>query len=157
DAVSDLDVSESLAILTDFVGSHSPREHVRLCHGLARYRYVVMDVQRFCSKRDSEAEQDQLIQELAKCGLSVKEEVADLGGMGRSLLLETNVAAEKRPSPGAAPRPAMRSGGGLAVVEADRPATSTEISVAVASTELEARSPQALVESETTGTVSPLR
>ena len=104
DVVSDLDVSESLAILTDIVATQTPRDAARFGHALARYRYVVMDLQRFCTKRDSAEEQDRLIEELDQCGLSAREEIADLDSQGRYMLFESRVASEKRPLPGDKPR-----------------------------------------------------
>ena len=104
DVVSDLDVSESLAILTDIVATQTPRDAARFGHALARYRYVVMDLQRFCTKRDSAEEQDRLIEELDRCGLSAREEIADLDSQGRYMLFESRVASEKRPLPGDKPR-----------------------------------------------------
>ncbi|MGD9880572.1 MAG: hypothetical protein AB7F22_27905 [Reyranella sp.] len=88
DAIADLDVSDSMAILTDFVSSQSPQDYVRLCHCLARYRYVLVDLQRFCIKRDSEAEQERLIEELTSYGLSPRDETIDLGGAGYYQLFE---------------------------------------------------------------------
>lgn len=162
DVVSDLDVSESLAILTDFVASQSPRDAARLGHGLARYRYVIMDLQRFCSKRDSADEQDRLIEELDQCGLSAREEIADLDSQGRFVLFESRVAAEKRPLPGDKPRSSEANavGGktGLAVaVSAVEARTATDVAVTSGPTELKANTEQPVVEAQAGGAVEPLR
>lgn len=97
DAINDLDVSESMAILTDFVSSQNPRDYVRLCQGLARYRYVLLDLQRFCAKRESDDEQRKLVRELVSYGLVPCPEVIDLGGWGYYRLFESKHAGE-RPS-----------------------------------------------------------
>lgn len=94
-AVADLDVSDSMAILTDFVASQTPQAYPRLCRGLARYRYVLLDLQRFCSKRDSSKEQEQLIEELAAYGLSPREEAIDLEYEGYYRLFERTSRAER--------------------------------------------------------------
>lgn len=82
DAVADIDVSGSMAILTDFVATHSEGELVRLCRGLARYRYVLVDLQRFCQKRESPEEQQELIEHLAGYGLSLCPGAMDFGSEG---------------------------------------------------------------------------
>lgn len=92
DAVADLDVSESMAILTDFVASQAPRDYIRMCKGLAQYRYVLMDVQRFCVKRDSEDEQERLVEELVSHGLSPCGDVIDLASQGYYRLFESRRA-----------------------------------------------------------------
>lgn len=82
DAVADLDVSDSIAIFTDFVSSQPAGDYIRLCRTLSRYRYVLLDLQRFCEKRDYKAEQDQLVEELASHGLLPRTEIIDLDGQG---------------------------------------------------------------------------
>lgn len=88
DAVADLDVSNSMAILTDFVASQTPRDYKRLCRTLARYRYLLLDLQRFCVKRDARQEQEQLVEELAAHGLRPRGEAFDLGSEGCYWLFE---------------------------------------------------------------------
>lgn len=158
DAVSDLDVSDSMAILTDFISTQSPRDYARLGHGLAHYRYVVMDLQRFCAKRESAAEQDELVQELSKCGLVVREEIVDLGSQGRYVLFESTVAGERRPLPGDKPVPTQAVAAAAVSVTDVRSNKPTGVSVALAAGELEARKSQSLVEAETTADAPvPLR
>lgn len=89
DAVADLDVSESMAVLTDFVSTRSAKDYARLCEGLAQYRYVLMDLQRFCRKRDGKEEQQELVEQLASYGLSLTTETIDLGSEGYYRLFET--------------------------------------------------------------------
>ena len=105
DAAADLDVSGSMAILTDFVSTHSEGELVRLCQGLARYRYVLLDLQRFCRKREGREEQQILVEELAAYGLSPLPHEIDLGSEGCYRLFSTKSGEERamttvrRPSP----------------------------------------------------------
>jgi capsular polysaccharide transport system permease protein len=82
DAVSDIDVSGSLAIVTDFVSTHTKQELAKLCEGLSRYRYVLMDLQRFCQKREKKEDQEALITELAGYGLTVRPGKIDCGAEG---------------------------------------------------------------------------
>lgn len=96
DAVADLDVSDSVAILTDFVSSQSPRDYVRLCHGLAQYRYVLLDLQRFCDKRETPEELERLMTELATYGLSPCEDVIDLDSQGYYRLFECTPVEGRR-------------------------------------------------------------
>ncbi|GEP58624.1 hypothetical protein [Reyranella soli] len=88
DAVLDLDVSDSLAILTDFVSTQDPSAYVRLCRELAGYRYVLMDLQRFCVKRETAEEQERLVEELAKYGLVPCSGGFDCGSEGSYRLFE---------------------------------------------------------------------
>lgn len=96
DAVADLDVSDSMAILTDFVSSHSPQDYVRLRHGLTQYRYVLLDLQRFCDKREAPGEIERLIEELVANGLSPCEEVIDLDSQGYYRLFEAKPVEGRR-------------------------------------------------------------
>lgn len=125
DAIADLDVSESMAILTDFVSSQAPQDYIRLCRGLAQYRYVLVDLQRFCSKRDSQAEQEQLVEEFAGYGLSPCDEIIDLGGAGYFQLFECKPSAGRpRREPDAAgsvPDSAAGSPAEPAALRAGRP------------------------------------
>lgn len=94
-AVADIDVSESMAIVTDFVSTHAPASYVALCQGLARYRYVLLDLQRFCQKRENAREWDELIAELSRVGLAATAEVIDLGSEGCYRLFESQSASGK--------------------------------------------------------------
>ena len=95
DAVADLDVSGSMAILTDFVSTHSEGELVRLCQGLACYRYVLLDLQRFCRKREGREEQQILVEELAAYGLSPFPDELDFGSEGCYRLFSTKSGEER--------------------------------------------------------------
>ena len=88
DAVADLDVSESMAIVTDFVSSQSPQDYSRICRELSQYRYVLLDLQRFCIKRDAKVQQDELLEELVSYGLAPCADTIDLGSQGLYRLLE---------------------------------------------------------------------
>jgi capsular polysaccharide transport system permease protein len=96
DAVADLDVSDSIAILTDFVSSQASSDYIRLCRGLAQYRYLLLDLQRFCVKRDSRDEQDRLVEELASYGISPGDEIIDLDSQGYYRLFECRPSFDKR-------------------------------------------------------------
>lgn len=167
DVVSDLDVSESLAILTDIVATQTPRDAARFGHGLARYRYVIMDLQRFCTMRNSTEEQDRLIEELDRCGLAAREEIADLDSQGRYMLFESRVASERRPLPGDAPRAPLEKTAaekappgkrGLAVTAPREDVkTSTGLSVAVAATELKVAAAQPVAQVQAEAAVEPMR
>lgn len=95
-AVADLDVSNSLAILTDFVSTQAPEDHVRLRGRLAQYRYVLLDLQRFCDKRDTKDEQEGLVEELVSCGLSPCDVDIDLDSAGRYRLFEGKPSKARR-------------------------------------------------------------
>jgi len=167
DVVTDLDVSESLAILTDIVATQTPRDAARFGHGLARYRYVIMDLQRFCTKRDSTEEQDRLIEELDRCGLTAREEIADLDSQGRYMLFESRVASERRPLPGDVP-PALRERAAPQKIPLEKKAIaapppkedakiSNNLSVAVSATELKAAPAQPVVQAKSEAAVEPMR
>lgn len=109
DAIADLDVSDSMAILTDFVSSQAPQDYVRLCRGLAQYRYVLIDLQRFCSKRERQAELAQLVEELASYGLSPSDETIDLDAAGYYQLFECKPSAAQSRREAAAVKPVPNS------------------------------------------------
>ena len=96
DAVADIDVSESMAIFTDFVSTQAAEELSRIYEALGRYRYVLLDLQRFCRKRETSAEQQELIRELARYGLSPRAETIDLGSDGYYRLFDSLRATELR-------------------------------------------------------------
>ena len=104
DAVADLDVSDSMAILTDFVSTQTPADYIRLCRRLAQYRYVLLDLQRFCAKRDGKEEQKRLVEELACYGLSPCGEDIDLESQGCYRLFERKTPA-RQSGPAAVSKP----------------------------------------------------
>ncbi|WP_422002538.1 hypothetical protein [Reyranella sp.] len=95
DAVNDLDVSHSMAILTDFVASQTSVEYVRLCRGLAQYRYVLLDLQRFCTKRNTPLEREKLVEEFRSYGLLPTSEIIDLEAQGFYQLFECSPPADR--------------------------------------------------------------
>lgn len=117
DAVTDLDVSDSMAILTDFVASQTPKDYVRLCQGLAQYRYVLLDLQRFCIKRDFPHEHEQLLEELGSYGLSPTAEIIDLGAQGFFRLLECKPSDNRREVPADAAESSAGDSGAMAATE----------------------------------------
>ena len=157
DAVADLDVSDSMAILTDFVSTQMPRDFVRLCERLAQYRYVLLDLQRFCAKRDTKDEQARLVEELASCGLSPCGEDIDLGSEGYYRLFESKsskvrgglvVDSKASADDGSA---ALQNGSAASTLE-----QSTQLPVAVARTELQAQQSTALTLREANESVVPV-
>lgn len=109
EGVSDIDVSNSMAITTDIVSTQSPQEYRDVVEGLSRYRYVLMDLQRFCRKRGSAAEFDTLIDELEHLGLPLRAETIDCGQQGYYRLFENARLANPYVAGGgnpAAPAPA---------------------------------------------------
>lgn len=118
DAVADLDVSDSIAILTDFVATQGGQEYRKLCQGLARYRYVLVDLQRFCVKREALEEQEQLVAEFAKHGLVPMDEFIDLDTEGQYRLFKCTPRPERSESVGAA---RSTAGATLDAVQASRP------------------------------------
>ena len=96
DAVGDIDVSNSMAIVTDFVTTVALPEYVAVCKGLARYRYVLLDLQRFYRKRDTVEEQEELIRDLSHYGLNARSEAIDLGQGGSYRLFESRLVAERQ-------------------------------------------------------------
>lgn len=122
EAVADLDVSDSMAILTDFVSSRTPQEYVRLCQGLAQYRYVLMDLQRFCIKREAVQDQENLVEELCRYGLSPCPDFIELGPNGFYRLFESKVPMQRSKTtvnPEPVTQPAAHADGELATVPAD--------------------------------------
>lgn len=139
DAVADLDVSDSMGILTDFVSSQAPKDYVRLCHGLAQYRYVLMDLQRFCTKRDATEELERLVDELAAYGLAPCDEIIDLESQGYYRLFESK-SSNARQAP-ARELKTVATDGASDLTDASIPPSSMQLPVAPARTELQVRSP----------------
>lgn len=98
DAIADIDVSGSMAILTDFVSTHSPAEFSRICRDLGRYRYVLLDLQRFVDKRDAGPDQQEVTDILVQYGFTPCEEVIDVGYEGYYRLFAGNPSAGERRS-----------------------------------------------------------
>jgi len=139
DAVDDLDVSGSMAILTDFVSTQAPQDYVRLCRRLAQYRYVLLDVQRFCDKRDAVDDQDRLIEELVSYGLSPTGEAIAIQGWGDYRLFE-GAKYGGRTERAAHAAPSTADAVASPPSEADTPVATQEREPVVAvATELEAR------------------
>ncbi len=147
DAVADLDVSDSMAILTDFVSTQTPADYVRICRRLAQYRYVLLDLQRFCAKRDGKDEQERLVEELTSYGLSLCGEDIDLASEGYYCLFESTPAARQS---GLAADTSAVARTDAATVAADL--QSGQLPVAIARAELQAQEPKGLA---LQGTVEP--
>ena len=157
DAVADLDVSESMAILTDFVSTQAPRDYVRLCERLAQYRYVLLDLQRFCDKRDAKAKQERLAEELATYGLSPCGEDIDLDGDGYFRLFKSG-PSQDRGGPEVGSK--ASAAGGLAVSQSEPVVSNLEQSmqlpVAVARTELQVQQSTELTVREANQPLGPV-
>jgi capsular polysaccharide transport system permease protein len=131
-----------MAILTDFVSTQGTREYVRLCEGLAHYRYVMLDLQRFCDKRESEVEENRLVEELKSYGLSPTDHTIDLAEMGHYRLFESTGAEALRRVQAESRRGANVRPGRASMVVAPQP--SMEVAVSVGSTEVVPQREQAL-------------
>jgi hypothetical protein len=76
-ALADLDTLDSIAIFTDFVSTQSDNELAAIHDGLKRYRYVLVDLHRFCVKRDFPDEQRALVRRMNSLGLTCQKEIND--------------------------------------------------------------------------------
>jgi hypothetical protein len=82
DAFADRDTSQSLAVLSNVTTALKPAERRAFIAGLLPFRQVVIDVQRFIERRQSEDETKALIAELVGAGLADPRVVLDLGARG---------------------------------------------------------------------------
>ncbi len=62
------DTTESVAILTDFITTQTPERERAILVGLRRYRYVLIDLQRFCITRDTPEAQLHLMRKFQTFG-----------------------------------------------------------------------------------------
>src|SRR5262249_4965665 len=92
----------------DLVCTHTRQDFVNICAGLARYRYVLLDVQRFCLKRETDEEYRELIDELLRFGLVPYSEIIDMGSEGQYYLFESNAVRVQRSEAGLA-APSLRT------------------------------------------------
>lgn len=63
-AVSKIDTTRAIAIVTNLVSTQSPSQLKGILTGLRRYQYVLIDLQRFCVMRSTGNEQAELLNEL---------------------------------------------------------------------------------------------
>lgn len=94
------DASQSIAILTDFITTQKPEQVRAIVAGLCRYRYVLLDLQRFCVPRATGDERLALLQQLRDLGL---EPAAELPAAGAdhafALFCNDPVASARRAAP----------------------------------------------------------
>ncbi len=76
-AVATDDVSRSVAILTDFVTTQTPHDVRTIYEGLSRYRYVLVDLQRFLVKRERAEEREELLDDFRSRGFLLGDRVSD--------------------------------------------------------------------------------
>ena len=86
------DLSQSLAIFTDFVTTQSPERLAAIFEGLHRYRHVLLDLQRFCLKRETVEEQRTLLHDLAKRGFTGGRQFPELSVQDYTYVLFSNDA-----------------------------------------------------------------
>ncbi|MGE5268582.1 MAG: hypothetical protein ACM3JG_02795 [Thiohalocapsa sp.] len=67
-AMARADLSHSIAILTDFVTENGLKQREQILTGLRRYRFVLLDLQRFCVLRETRERQLELLDELHTIG-----------------------------------------------------------------------------------------
>ena len=100
DAVKRLDVSQSIAIVTDLIAPQTAEQRLSILAGLRRYRFVLLDLQRFCVKREERDEQLALLAELRAQGFRPTREFDDDRGHEYTFsLFENDAAARQRRHP----------------------------------------------------------
>ena len=87
-SVEQMDVSQACAIVTDFISTQKPAQLDLIVAGLRRYRYVLMDMQRFSRRRDLRPEQLELLADLTRRGFGPCTDTIDLGEEGFYCLFE---------------------------------------------------------------------
>ena len=95
-SIQDCDVTNALAILTDFVTTQTPEQLNAILNGLRRYRYVLLDLQRFCVVRDTSEAQFKLLNELRDFGFLLVGEPFNAADCAFVLLHNERVADEGR-------------------------------------------------------------
>ncbi len=80
------DLSKSIAVLTNLLGTASPERQAQVIKGLLRYRTVVVDVQRFYDRRSEAGEIDALVKQFREVGFKPPENGSDLGADGRYMI-----------------------------------------------------------------------
>jgi hypothetical protein len=111
DAVADRDVSESLAIVTDFVTTTSQTLRGSIIRGLTRYAAVILDVDRFLERRETETQRHALLTQLEAAGLKRPLSILDLGNDGRYCIIlnGTKVSLPAMSAAQGGPKEATRS------------------------------------------------
>jgi hypothetical protein len=100
-AVGRSKLSDAIAIVTDFVTEQTAAERERILVNLRRYRFVLLDLQRFCVMLDTRERQLELLDELRARGFRLIEQARDPVGREYSLALFENRPAPRRIFPNA--------------------------------------------------------
>ena len=95
-ALRRLDASQSIAIVTDFITTQTPQQVAAILTGLCRYRYVLLDLRRFCIRRETREAQLTLIDELRARGFAPPMETSDPAGNDYTLALFRNQSPARR-------------------------------------------------------------
>jgi len=90
------DPANAIAILTDFISTQTPQQVAAIHAGLRRYRYVLIDLRRFCVVRDAPDAQAALLDALRAQGFAAVDEPVRVGDA--ALVLLRNEAGPMRPA-----------------------------------------------------------
>ena len=89
------DTSEALAILTDFVTTQTPKQVEAILDGLRQYRYVLLDLRRFCLSREQPKAQRALLGEFLAHGFTQAGDVS-LAAHSAFVLLRREAGGARR-------------------------------------------------------------
>lgn len=89
-AAARLDTAHAIAILTDFITTQTPEQFAAILTGLQRYRYVLLDLRRFCIRRETNEAQQTLLDELRAWGFVPRLQVSDPSGSDYTFALLRN-------------------------------------------------------------------
>jgi hypothetical protein len=95
-AVARADLSRSIAIVTDFITTQTAEEREAILEGLLGYRYVLIDLRRFCLRRETRDAQLALLDELRAKGFPTPSETADPAGAEYAFALFDNALSRRR-------------------------------------------------------------
>lgn len=101
EALARADLARAIAIVTDFVTAQTAAQREEILVNLRRYRFVLLDLQRFCIIRDSRERQLELLDELRARGFRPIEQANDPDGREYSLVLLENDPVPRRIFPNA--------------------------------------------------------
>jgi hypothetical protein len=91
------DLVNAMAIVTDFITTQTPEQVTAIVDRLNRFRFVLLDLQRFCIKRETRAAQQELLRDLQSKGLTCKHEFPDpIGSEYSFVLFESELAKNRR-------------------------------------------------------------
>jgi hypothetical protein len=87
DVVADRDLSQSIAVLTNFVATTSEEQLQSMLDAFGRFAAVLIDVDRFTQKRETDEERHLLLSRFEAAGLKNAKPIMDLGESGRYYLI----------------------------------------------------------------------